>query len=571
MIHKKDDVSVVLCGEAGMGIQTVEGLLTRILKLSGRHLFATKEYMSRVRGGANSTSIRVASYPVSAFVGRIDVLVPLNSGAFEHVRDRLSNDTVILADLAGLGEQPDCAGHLCIDVPFGGIAQGLGNRIYSSVVAVGTLAGLFGVSVDEAVASVSAAFSRKGDAVVQPNVAAARAGHEAACEIVRAGKLQLEVQPDPAVAGQMFLCGADAVGLGALAAGCNFVSSYPMSPSTPVLTFMARHSNGFEIVVEQAEDEIAAINMAMGAWYAGGRAMATTSGGGFALMTEGFSLAGMIESPLVVHLGQRPGPATGLPTRTEQGDLNLALYAGHGEFPRVLFAPGTLQDAVELTHRAFGLADKHQVPAVILTDQYFIDSYYNIERIDPAGLPFESFIVETGADYVRHAVTPGGVSPRGVPGFGKGFVCVDSDEHDTAARITEDRNVRVAMHEKRLRKLDGLVADVIEPRLWPQREYRNLVVCWGSTYPIVREALERLGRDDTSLLHYRQVYPVHRRTAELLGAAARVIAVENNATGQFANLIRTQTGVNITERILKSDGWPFSVEEMTERLGRLLA
>jgi 2-oxoglutarate ferredoxin oxidoreductase subunit alpha len=369
---------------------------------------------------------------------------------------------------------------------------------------------------------------------------------------------------------QILLNGAEAVGLGAIAGGCNLVAAYPMSPSTGVLVFLAKHANEFGLIAEQAEDEIAAINMAVGAWYAGARAMASTSGGGFALMTEGLSLAGMLESPLVIHLAQRPGPATGLPTRTEQGDLELALYAGHGEFPRIILAPGRIEDAFYLTQKAFNLADKYQVPVFVLTDQYLMDSYYNIPSLDLSRTKIEKHVVKTTEDYRRYELTENGISPRGIPGYGEGLVAVDSDEHDTEGHITEDLDLRTRMVDKRLGKAEAMASDAIPPELVGPKDYKTLIVCWGSTYNIINEAVENLGRDDTSLLHFKHVYPLPNETPDFLSKAEKTVIIENNATSQFGKLIKLHTGIDIDNRILKYNGLSFSVEEVTERLKGLL-
>jgi 2-oxoglutarate ferredoxin oxidoreductase subunit alpha len=287
-------------------------------------------------------------------------------------------------------------------------------------------------------------------------------------------------------------------------------------------------------------------------------------------MTEGISLAGMQESPMVIHLAQRPGPATGLPTRTEQADLELALYAGHGEFPRIIFAPGTIRDAFSLTQRAFNLADKYQVPVFILTDQYFMDSYYNTAAPDLSGTKIEKQIVRTKKDYKRYEFTEIGVSPRGVPGFGDGLVVVDSDEHDTAGHITEDLDLRIRMVDKRLKKGELLKKENIPPELTGPKDYKNLVVCWGSTRNIAEEAVQILGRKDVALLHFKQVYPLAVQTAEYLQKAEKTIIVENNAGSQFAKLIKLQTGIDIDEKILKYNGLSFFVEELAEKLKKAL-
>ncbi len=562
---KKTDISIVLCGQAGQGVQTVEFLLTRLLKQAGYHVFATKEYMSRVRGGANSTTLRVSDEPVAAYVSRIDMLIALNPGAVEHVAERLAPDTVVLAEDKTVAEaDPESARFF--EVPFTQTATEIGNKIYSNIVAVGTVAGLLGLDLDDVGDYVKRFFAAKSKEVVAHNVKAVQAGYEAAGKLELPEGIALKMRTSAKVKDHLLLSGVEAVGLGAMAGGCNFISAYPMSPSTGVLTFLARHGAECGVLAEQAEDEIAAINMALGAWYAGARAMVTTSGGGFALMTEGVSLAGMIESPLVIHLAQRPGPATGLPTRTEQGDLELALYAGHGEFPRLIFAPGTLQQAFEVSHKAFNLADKYQVPVFILTDQYLMDSYYNIAGLDLAKARVDSHVVKTNKAYRRFEFTKNGISPRGIPGYGQGLVAVDSDEHDEAGHITEDLDLRVRMVDKRLAKDKALRKEILRPELVGPKDYKRLVICWGSTYHVVKEGLARLGRKDTAMLHYRQVYPLHPSTAEYIEQAKRTVVVENNATGQFRKLIRLHAGVDTDEGLIKYDGLSFAVEEIVAGL-----
>ena len=566
----RKDLSIVLCGQAGQGIQTVEYLLTRILKLAGYNVFATKEYMSRVRGGINSTEIRVSSEPVRAFVNQIDMLIPLNKGAIGHVKKRISPQTVILAEKETIGDDFDQTKNNFIDVPFTKKASEIGNKIYSNVVAVGTIVGLFGIELKTVSEYVKKFFSSKDDDIIQKNLAAVKEGFNLAVALADSSKVEFNIQNDLDIKDQILVNGAEAVALGAIAGGCNFISSYPMSPSTAVLVFLAKQAKDFGIIAEQAEDEIAAINMAIGAWYAGARAMVTTSGGGFALMTEGLSLAGILESPIVIHLAQRPGPATGLPTRSEQADLELALYAGHGEFPRILLAPGTIPDAFNLTQKAFNLADKYQIPVFILTDQYFIDTYYNTVPPDLSDINIEKHITKTDADYKRYELIENGISPRGIPGHGKGLVAVDSDEHDEAGHITEDLDLRIRMVNKRLKKFELLQNDSISPELSGPEDYKNLIVCWGSTYNVVKEALKNLGRDDTAFLHFKQVYPLPGQTSDYLQKAQRIIIVENNATSQFSKLIKLQTGIEINDKILKYNGLSFYVEELVEKLNHLL-
>ena len=568
--QKKDDVSIVLCGQAGQGIQTVEYLLTRIFKLTGYNVFATKEFMSRIRGGSNSTEIRVSSGPVRASVERIDILIALNKGAIQHVETRICPRTIILAEEETIGEDFDRTKYQLVDVPFTKAAFEIGNKIYSNVVAAGTVAGLFRIELQTVSNVVKQYFSAKSEEIIKNNLTAAKAGYELAENLQDFSAIGFNIDKAADIEQQVLLSGTEAVALGAIAGGCNFISAYPMSPSTGVLVFLAKHAKDFGIIAEQAEDEIAAINMAIGAWYAGARAMVTTSGGGFALMTEGLSLAGMLESPVVIHLAQRPGPATGLPTRTEQADMELALYAGHGEFPRIIFTPGTLKDAFHLTQKAFNLADKYQVPVFILTDQYLVDSYYNTTAFEISDMKVEKHIVKTSKDYERYVLTENGISPRGIPGFGTGLVAVDSDEHDQAGHITEDLDLRTRMVNKRLSKLKLLKGEIIGPELVGPEDYKNLIVCWGSTYSIVDEAVKNLNRDDVAFLHFKQIYPLPNETTGYLKKANKIMIVENNATSQFAKLIKLHTGIDIDNKILKYNGLSFYVEELTEILNTLL-
>jgi len=567
---KKDDISIVLCGAAGQGVQTVEQILTHAFKHAGYNLFSTKEYMSRVRGGSNSTQLRVSSRAVRAGLDRIDILFPLNREALKHVEGRITAETIILGDkeiLLGPGNGKDI---VMIDIPLQKIASEIGGAIYANIVATGVITALFGIDKERVIDDLKERFSDGGKTVQTHNIRAVKSGYEIGDDLIRSKTVSISIRKDPQVADQIILNGGEAVGMGAIAGGCNFISSYPMTPSTSVLTFLARQSKEFGIIAEQAEDEIAAMNMAIGAWYAGARGMVTTSGGGFALMTEGLSLAGAVESPMVIHLAQRPGPATGLPTRTEQGDLDLALHAGHGEFPRVIFAPGTIEEAFHLTAGAFNLADRYQVPVFIMTDQYFVDSYYNIPRIDVSALTIERHVVPTDEGYKRYALTENGVSPRGIPGSGAGLVVVDSDEHNEEGHLTEDHDIRVRMVDKRLGKRALLAQEAFLPTLSGKTKGTTMIVCWGSLVAIAAEALRRIGRSDVSLVHFRQVYPLHPDTAKVLSKANRLVIVEGNATGQFARILQAHAGVDIKTKITQYSGRAFSVEELEGRLREVL-
>ncbi|HHV01503.1 MAG: 2-oxoacid:acceptor oxidoreductase subunit alpha [Defluviitoga tunisiensis] len=560
----KEEVSIVLSGEAGQGIQTIESLLTYILKREGYYVFATKEYMSRIRGGSNSTEIRVSSRPVNSFVEKIDILIPLSKNSVTHLGKRVSDNTFIVADNESLKLEMDNL----IDVPLLKIANDLGNPIFANVVAVGVVLGLFGIRIKTIEDYLIETFGQKGKEIVEGNIQAASKGYQIGKELRDKGKIVIDIETNDQLKEDLLLSGTDAVALGALAGGCDSVFAYPMTPGTGVLTAMANFSKDFDIVVEQAEDEIAAINMALGSWYAGGRAMVTTSDGGFALMEEGVSLAGMIESPVVIHLGQRPAPATGLPTRTAQEALNLVIHAGHGEFPRIVYAPGTLEQAFYLTQKAFNMADKYQVPVFILTDQFFVDSYSNVKKFDLSDIKIEKHFVETDEDYKRYDLSKAvkGVSPRGIPNFGKGLIVVDSDEHDEYGHITENLEIRVKMVDKRLKKFEAINDEIISPELVGDEDYEYLIVCWGSNYHVVKEAIESIKDKKIAMLHFSQVFPLDKDAVKYLENAKKVIDVENNATGQFARLFKAETGVSIDSKILKYNGMPFSVEELKVKI-----
>ena len=569
-MSKSKEISIVLCGEAGQGIKTLELALTRILKFAGFHVFATKEVMSRIRGGANSTEIRVSSERVTSYVDCIDLLIPLNKGAAQRQEYRLSKDTIVLGEKESVEEVRDKVEHV-YEIPFTDMAKEAGNKLYSNIIAAGVVCGIMNVETEVMNDFIGKKFASKKEEIVKANLEAAQKGYEKGQELRSSGKVDLQPEKGGGVSDELLLSGVEAVSMGAIAGGCDFVSSYPMSPSTGVLVFLAGRADEFGIVVEQAEDEIAAVNMAVGAWYAGARAVVTTSGGGFALMEEGISLAGILETPLVIHLAQRPGPATGLPTRTEQGDLELAIYAGHGEFPRIVLAPGDIKDSFFIMHKALDMADKFQSPVFVLTDQYLLNSYYNIPELDASKIKPGKHIVKTEADYKRYKITENGISPRGIPGYGSGIVCADSDEHTEEGYITEDLiDVRVNMVEKRLKKMNAILEDSVPPELAGSENYKNLLVGWGSTLNVVKEALEEIGREDLSFLHFKQVHPLPPETRKYLEKAEKVITIENNATGQFAKILKLNAGREPDDQILKYNGLPFSKEEVVSKIKDIL-
>ena len=559
------DISLVVSGAAGQGIQTVEKVLVSLLKGTGRHVYATKEYMSRVRGGTSSTSIRASVHPVRGFIERIDVLIPFTEESMLALKTRINSDTVVLFDPNLSKDDPDLEARIA-KVPIFETAKEAGNRLYANSVAVGVVAGMCGLSRESAQREINDLFGKMDSEIRAGNVKAVMAGYDLGENLQ--DHPQLSTEPSQTTRDRLLLNGSQAVGLGAISAGCNMVTSYPMSPGTGLLTFMAAKAEKFGIAVTQVEDEISAVNMAIGGWFGGGRAIVTTSGGGFALMSEGISLAAMTETPLVVHVAQRPGPATGLATRTEQGDLEIVLHAGHGEFPRIVLAPGTLEEAVILGSKAFEMSDRFQVPVFILTDQYFVDTYYDIERMDLKPGDPKNFVVPAKEGYCRYQLTSDGISPRAVPGYGDGIVVVSGNEHTENGHITEDAETRILMNDKRLNKMDIIRSGAIAPTITGKHGGDTFVVCWGSTFPMVEEAVASLDLN-VDIMHFSQVYPIDESAIKQLSQAKRLIMVEQNATGQFSRLLRAYYGVETHESILKYDGRPFSLEYLMTKLESL--
>lgn len=553
------ELNLLIGGEAGQGVDTTGSLLAQVFHRDGWYVFTSQDYMSRIRGGHNCFEIRVAERPVEAMREEVDLLVALDERTLQEDGPRLAEGGVALVE-GEAGSRRDGV----LPVPLGRLAEEAGDRLYRNTVAAGAALAVAGHPLASLETLLEKAFARKGERVVAGNVQAARAGREyvlshypGVCRPERSASAPED---------RLLIGGVEAIALAGIAAGVQFYSGYPMTPSTGILNFMAQHADEFGIVVEQAEDEIAAINMCLGAAYAGARAMTATSGGGFALMVEGLALAGMTETPIVIALGQRPGPATGLPTRTEQGELWFALHAGHGEFPRFIFAPGNPEEAFYLTFRAFNLADKYQTPALVLYDQYLADMLMTTPRLDFSGLRIERHLAsaeETGSDYeyARYRLTASGISPRAIPGTPGAVVEVDSDEHDEHGHIIEDAETRRAMVDKRLRKQIGMQAETLPPLLGGDEEPDILLIGWGSTKGCLVEAGELLRQEGRRVawLHCRQVWPFPAEAMEAaLRQARRSYVVENNATGQLRQLIRRETGRETEGLVTRYDGRPFS-------------
>ncbi len=544
-----EDLNVVIAGAAGQGIQTVGSVLAETVLAQGYAVFTWQEYESRIRGGHNSWSMRISDEPQNAPLLEADIVLALNDGAADKYAPLLKETGILLA------EKP--VGERMVLIPFDRVARELGGKIYANTIAVGALVATLGIELHTLTAVLDRTFARKGQAVVEANRAAAERGFslaEEGCKDMCPWRL-------PKRQGRYYLIGGNqAIALAAAYAGCRFMSAYPMTPSTGIITFLAKEEDRLGVFTEQAEDEIGAINMAIGASYAGVRAMTATSGGGFALMVEGVSLAGMTETPVVIVLGQRPGPATGLPTRTAQSELLFAINAGHGEFPKMVMAPSDPKDAFHKIVRAFNMADKYQVPVIVLTDQSLADSGYSIQdfEVDKTG-PISSIADPSETkDYKRYLITDDGISPRLYPGQSEHLVCADSDEHDEHGHITEDlAGTAVAMVEKRLTKLKELQKDVNRPEEHLVDEADTLLVGWGSTRQAILEAMVLLKQDgiQAGMIHFTELWPLPEYT---FPKAKTYRSVESNATAQLARLLRSEYGLVFDGHIGRYDGLPMT-------------
>lgn len=555
------DFTIIVAGAAGEGIQTIGAVVQRAVAASGLPVFSWQEFESRIRGGNSSFTIRICEAHPSSPQHAADLLLALNDRALAHYAGRVKPGGTLVAQ----GHAPDNSGGV-VRIDFGGIAErDYGSRLYSNSVATGYLAARIGLGLSAVRKALAFSLSGKGEKVISSNLDAAGAGYALAAT----GGSGYEIPTGLAYPESgWLLTGHEALAAGAAAAGLDFIAAYPMSPSTSIITFLAERQEELGVFVVQAEDEIAAANMAIGASFAGARAMTSTSGGGFALMVEALSLAGMTETPLVVVLAQRPGPATGLPTRTAQGDLNFAINAGHGEFPKAVLAPGDARGAYLSAARAFELAERFQTPVVMLTDQFLADSTFLVDDLpEPPIRPHhlaDPEVVQT--PYMRYRLSECGISPRLFPGQSAHLVTADSDEHDQEGHITEDlTHTAMEMSAKRLRKTSAL-KEAMSPPLHEGSPTPELtLIGWGSTLHALREAVSLLNENGraASLLHFSEVWPVPAFKAP---PGSRLVCVESNATGQFERLLRAEYGLAFASSVRRSDGLPLDAAYILKNL-----
>jgi 2-oxoglutarate/2-oxoacid ferredoxin oxidoreductase subunit alpha len=576
-----NDLSIRLAGEAGQGVESGGAGFAQALSHGGLWLHTYPEYMSRIRGGLNFFQIRVSEHPLWSHHEDIQMLLAFSPEAITDYAGHVVPGGALVFD-EGLKVDTAAAvrrGAQLFSMPLTKIAQEIGgNKIMANTCGLGALAGIVEYPFDFIGDVITKNFKRKGDAVVEGNLKVAREGYRLAAERY-AKSFDWKISPLADRPDRMLINGNQAIAVGSIAAGCRFISGYPMTPASSVLEFMASHARKYDIVVKQTEDEIAAICFAIGAGNVGARSMTATSGGGFALMTEALGLAGMAEVPVVIIEAQRPGPSTGMPTKTEQGDLLFALFASQGEFPRIVLAPGTQEECFDATVRAFNLAEKWQCPVIVMTEFYLTNtmrtlppSEFPIERvaIDRGELLTVEQLDKLGEPYLRYKDTPSGVSPRAFAGHPKALQQTCSDEHDEYGHFEdEDAANRLRMAGKRMRKVHNIVEDLRAPSIYGPERAEITLMGWGATYGAMREAVDLLNARGTraNLLHFVDIWPFpEAKAAPLIEAARQLIAVEGNQTGQFAQIVRAMTGRKADRMILRWDGRPLSPEYILAQL-----
>jgi 2-oxoglutarate ferredoxin oxidoreductase subunit alpha len=564
-----------------------------MLVRAGHHVFVSQDVMSRIRGGHNFARVRVSTAPVAADGDQAQILIALDPALVERHIPHLAPDAVVVTDAAGELHE----GINAVRLPLADLAR---EPVMVNAVAVGAalaLTGSWGQSpsgdsplpagLEEMFRSQ---FASKGEDVVKRNVAAAEAGYRAVVEdqkrccphkLQALGTVPMRGQSPTEPGDRLLISGAEALALGAIAAGVRVVTGYPMSPATSIVEYCFRHAQEAGLIVEQTEDEVSAANLAIGAAFAGARSMVCTAGGGFCLMNEALSLAGMTETPLVLCVGMRPGPATGLATRTEQADLLSSIYAGHGEFPRAVLTPADAGQAFQAAQDAFAIADEYQTPVIILFDQFMADALWTVERdalkIDNRQGRQERHVPEGLEPYAyrRYEVTESGVSPMVLPGTSQQLVYVDSDEHTEEGHIAESAAMRLLMVNKRNAKLAGIRQELETRKVEVEAEVQaeTLVFCFGSSRGVVSEALARLRSKGHSvaMVHLGHVWPFPAdAVAGLVVKDRKVLTVEENYMGQLAQLLSQECGVRAAGTVRRYDGRQFTVAEVEAGLEELI-
>ena len=576
-MQNKNNLTWKIAGEAGFGIKSAGMMFGKIFMRAGYEIFDFTEYPSLIRGGHNTYQLVVDIKPVNSVFKKVDILVALNQntikynlvdmnkdGAFIYDSDKVKVSSAILSNNNIQG----------IAIPLTTIAKEAGGELMRNVVALGTTMYLVGQPLTIANKIVRETFSKKGKKIVDNNIKALKAGYD----FVKANMEDEFMCKLPSLKAKdnILITANESLALGAVAGGLGFYAAYPMTPSSSILHYLAKIAAKTGLVVKHAEDEISVANMALGASHMGARSMVATSGGGFALMTETLGLVGLTETPLVMINVQRGGPATGLPTWTEQADLQFMLHAAQGDFPRIVMAPGDAGEAFEMGHQALNWADMYQLPVLILSDKLIGEGNTTVPRFNSKNVKINRGKILTQAqlnkikEYGRYKVTQDGISPRALPGMKGGLFIANSDEHDAYGFSNEDSQNRIDQVDKRYRKLDEFRKIMPKPLIYGNPKAKKTVVFWGSNKGVVLDSYVALPdkiKSKIRIMQYQYLWPFDGEfTKQILNSSKDILLIENNPNGQLANLIAQETGIMIKNKLLKYDGRPFFREEIISAL-----
>jgi len=574
------EVRIRIGGPAGFGIKAAGQSLARVFNRAGYETADLTEYPSLIKGGHNTYHVRISDRPIYSHVLDTDILVALDEQTVEKHLGELTDGAAIIYDPGDFDIETveGIRDDLCIiPIPLTDIIYEVdGKKIMRNTVALGGVLGHMRFPLSYLEDSIEEQFSHKAPEIAEVNKACARAGYEHASK--NGCAFPYDMKPLEGREPKILVDGNEAIGLGALAAGIGMYCAYPMTPASSLLHFMARHGEDRGVVVKHTEDELAAMNMVVGAAFAGARTMCATSGGGFSLMTEAFGLAGVSESAVVVGLFTRPGPATGMPTWTEQSDLRFAIHAAQGEFPRVVLAPGDRDDAFHLSWQAFNLADILQTPVILLGDSYISDNRSSIDPFDTSRVHIDrGKLIAEGevTDYLRYRVTEDGISERALPGVKGAAQIVNSYEHDEFGygAAGERADVRIAQNEKRMRKLDR-ARDIVPPPAYFGPDEADLsILLWGSTKMPVREAMSWLAAEgkQVNMMQVVTMWPFpDEEVTEFLGKSKRAAIIEGNYTGQLQSLVREHCLLDVDHTLHRYDGRPFAPEQVYDFVEEVL-
>lgn len=580
---KKNSLNWKIGGAAGFGIMATGMVFAKACTRGGLDIFDYAEYPSLIRGGHNTYQIRIEEGEVRSHGHDIDLLVALNMESVTLHADELAQGAGIIYDPAVVTANMDiykAKGFRLFPVPLIALAKERGEVIMQNMVALGASCALVKYPFELLDASIQDTFSgKKNSAIAQANSDAARAGYAYVEQQFSSVDFPFHLEPLASPERKLVITGNEALALGAIQAGCKLYVAYPMSPSSSILHTLAQYGDAFGVVVKHAEDEISVANMAIGAGWAGVRSMLGTSGGGFALMVEALGLAGITETPVVMVNAQRPGPATGLPTWTEQSDLRFVIHAAQGEFPRFVLAPGDIDECFSAPGIAFNLAEKYQTPVIILLDKYISESHGSPRPFDITKVKIDRGLIrrerdlKEGSPFPRYEVTPSGISPRTLPGTHGGLHIANSDEHDAYGYTSESSENRTEQMEKRLRKVAGLADSLPQPQVHGPADARVTIIGWGSTKGAIRDAAARLEGEGITVrtVHIMHIWPFPAKAFEkILHTTKHSVVVENNATGQLFGLIREMTGHEASAKVLKFDGRPFHTGEIVDSIHEIL-